>query len=585
MISALLYLQFTSLRNRLGTRFKRLKRPKYLAGAVFGALYFIFYFSFLVRGPGISVTVNQSNLPTPMGTVGAENVGALLLFVVVLLGWILPNQRAALAFSEAEIAFLFPAPITRRGLIQFKLIRSQFAILFSILFLTLVWGRWRQGGHVWISLIGWWVILSMLNLHNLAGSFARTMLLDRGLTNRWRRLLIAGLVGLVIAVTIQGWPKLPELNNQGQDAYFLGLVNWLKTGLSTGLTPYLLYPFRLVVRPYFAPDAGAFFLALGPALAIMALHYYLVIRADVAFEEASIEYSRKLATRVETMRQRQAGGVVAPSKARKSPFKLKPIGPAPVAFLWKNLILSGSFFSFRTLWLLVWIIFAVVMFITSSGQHASGKILVAMLCAGLAVMSVFLGPQLLRADFRSDLPNAELLKQYPLPGWQMVVGQIMAPITILSVGQWLLITVAICLVTAVNGEPVGWLHKASLILAACIVAPAINLIRLLVPNAVALLLPSWVRFDKNAPRGFENFGQSIILGIGGLVVLLVTLLPAVLAFAAVMLLGTWLLGGITIALPMAALVGALVVVGEAAIAIYFLGEVFERFDVTAETTN
>jgi hypothetical protein len=207
-----------------------------------------------------------------------------------------------------------------------------------------------------------------------------------------------------------------------------------------------------------------------------------------------------------------------------------------------------------------------------------------MLCAGLAVMSVFLGPQLLRADFRSDLPNAELLKQYPLPGWQMVVGQILAPVTILSVGQWLLITLAVSLVTAVNGEPVGWLHKASLILAACIVAPAINLIRLLIPNAVALLLPSWVRFDKNAPRGFENFGQTIILGLGSLVVLMGTLLPAGLVFAVVMLLGTWLVGTTT-ALPISALAGALVVVGEAAVAIYFLGEVFERFDVTAETTN
>ena len=51
--------------------------------------------------------------------------------VAVLLAWIVPHSRSALAFSEAEAAFLFPAPITRRTLINFKLLKSQFAILFS----------------------------------------------------------------------------------------------------------------------------------------------------------------------------------------------------------------------------------------------------------------------------------------------------------------------------------------------------------------------------------------------------------------------------------------------------------------------
>ena len=38
-------------------------------------------------------------------------------------------QRAALGFSEAEIAFLFPAPITRRGLVHFRLLSVQFRSL------------------------------------------------------------------------------------------------------------------------------------------------------------------------------------------------------------------------------------------------------------------------------------------------------------------------------------------------------------------------------------------------------------------------------------------------------------------------
>ena len=35
-------------------------------------------------------------------------------------------------------------------------------------------------------------------------------------------------------------------------------------------------------------------------------------------------------------------------------------------------------------------------------------------------------PQLLRQDLRSDLLNADLLKAYPLPGWQIVLGEVLA---------------------------------------------------------------------------------------------------------------------------------------------------------------
>src|SRR5205085_7964459 len=103
-----------------------------------------------------------------------------------LLAWMVPHQRAALAFTEAEVAFLFPAPVTRRGLIHFKLLRSQTAILFTTVLLTLVANRF--GGRAWIHAAGWWVILSTLNLHFLGSSFARTLLLERGISN-WRRRL------------------------------------------------------------------------------------------------------------------------------------------------------------------------------------------------------------------------------------------------------------------------------------------------------------------------------------------------------------------------------------------------------------
>jgi len=600
MISALFFLQFNSLRNRLRARLRRLKRPKYLIGAIIGGLYFIFYFSFLITGPRPGVSGNSDGSPISAGW--GETIGAILLFAVVLLNWVLPNERAALAFTEAEIAFLFPAPITRRGLIHYKLVRSQIGILFSVIFLTLIWGRWRTGGHIWISALGWWVILSTLSLHTLASSFARTILFDRGITN-WKRrgIILGGVVAILGVVFMLGRNHLPPWPSN-PDADPREYLNWLDAALTTGVIPYLLLPFRLVVAPYFAADAASFIWALGPALAIMALHYILVIRADVAFEEASITYSQKLATRLATMRERRSGVPSAPKKGRRAPFNLAPTGLPSLAFLWKNLILAGANFSprfFLRVFLLLFIGGALVM------QHGLGDspwpLFVTMLCVMFFMMSLFIGPSLLRVDFRADLNVADQLMLYPLPGWQIVLGEILAPVAILTAVQWLLILAVAMFFTlpevavhttgdttvtqlSAQNHAIPLELRVGFALAAAILAPAIDLIMLIIPNAVALLLPSWVRFDKNAPRGFENFGQMIILAIGQLLVMAVALAPAGLVFWVIELLASLALDP-ALATLLAALAAATMLVVEAATAIYILGHAFERFDVSAETTN
>ena len=102
--------------------------------------------------------------------------------------WIIPHERAALVFSEAEVAFLFPAPVGRTTLIHFKLLKSQSTILFSALFMTLI-RPWGGGSYLFMA-IGWWALFSLLNLQLLVSSFARTMLLERGISN-WRRRLFS----------------------------------------------------------------------------------------------------------------------------------------------------------------------------------------------------------------------------------------------------------------------------------------------------------------------------------------------------------------------------------------------------------
>lgn len=581
MISALLYLQYHSFRNRLSSRFKRLQQPKYLIGAIVGGLYFYWYFfRYLFQGYGTG-RPSAANLTFPPEYLPLiESLGALVLFVIVLMAWIVPHERAALTFTEAEVAFLFPAPVTRRTLIHFKLMRSQLRIFFSVVFLTLFSRRF--GGNAWIHALGWWLILSTLNLHFLGSSFTRTLLLDRGVSNRLRRLLVVALSSaLVVGVWIWAKRTMPELNfARITDAG--SAIDSLQRVLTAGPAWYVLYPFRLVVRPFLAPDAAMFLSALPPVLLIFLLHYLWVIYSDVAFEEASVAASQKLAARVAAARAGNWQGTKKNQKAKRPWFNLTASGPAHTAFLWKNLIGVGQVFSPR-----LWIVLLVVVVVLSvslgrGGFHQHLPIVIGVFIAIALAYSLLLGPQILRLDFRHDLPLADVLKTFPLPGWQIALGEILAPVVVLVTFQWLLLLIETGLLLRWPG-PQGTLFLV-IALGAALVLPVLDVLLLLIPNAAVLLFPAWFQTGKDSPRGVEVTGQRLIMALAQLLVLLLAMIPAALTFAAVFFPLNMAVGPRTAVLA-ASFVGTIAVAAEAGLGLFLLGKLFERFDVTEDQTT
>jgi len=577
MIAALLYLQYHTVRNRLVSRFKRLKQPKYLVGAIVGGLYFYFYFFQYIFSRG---GFNQGMTISPEHLQLFELFGALALFVIVLLAWIVPHERAALTFTEAEVAFLFPAPVTRRTLIHFKLLRSQLRIFFSVLLLTLFSRRF--GGNAWIHAAGWWLILSTLNLHLLGSSFARTLLLDRGISNWLRRLLIFGLA-LAMAGSVWVWAKrtLPS-PGPADAANFNAILDYAQRVLTAGPALYLLYPFRLVVRPFLAQDAAAFFGALTPVLLLFLLHYLWVVYSDVAFEEASVGASQKLAARIAAVRAGNWQGAKKNQKARRPWFRLAATGPSATALLWKNLIGVGRVFSIR-LWISI-IAVAVIFVIMLAGKAQSQgvSIIVAFLIAVALGCSLLLGPQLLRLDFRNDLPLADILKTFPMRGWQIALGEVLAPVAVLAAFQWVLLVVGAGLVFCLPVKQEALF--LAITLGAAMLLPVLDLLLLLIPNAAVLLFPSWIQAGKDSPRGIEATGQRLIFALGQMLVLLLALLPAAGAFVGIFFL-LYFAFGPAAAVPLASLAATIILAAEAGFGVMLLGKLFERFDVTEEPAS
>src|SRR5258708_27660166 len=98
MRDALIYLQLTSLKNLLFVRLRRLKQPKYLFGAIVGIGYI--YLTMVRPASGVNgIRTMPLTFPSTLFLTAFTGLGALILFVVVVLTWIFPSRRAALTFS------------------------------------------------------------------------------------------------------------------------------------------------------------------------------------------------------------------------------------------------------------------------------------------------------------------------------------------------------------------------------------------------------------------------------------------------------------------------------------------------------
>jgi len=571
---ALLYLRLTTAKGWLTSRLRRLKQPKYLVGAVIGVSYIYFFF---IRN------IARSRVPPPESAAPAEalsivpEIAAAALLLLIAFNWVVPRGRAGLTFSEPEIAFLFPAPIRRRSLIHYRLLCTLGALGLTALLMTLVSSGWAAGGaSAWLRAVAWWAVLGTVSLHFTATSFVVTRLLDRGVSSLARG--VAGLIVLALAIgvplvwTLTSLPAPTQQDLAGVPA----IARYVETALQSGPLPWLLVVPRLVIAPLFTSDATAFVLALGPALVVLAAHYAWVLFSAVSFEEASIARAEKRATKMAAFRSGNLRTTV--QKKLRDPFHLRDTGPPEVAFLWKNLLAMGRLFTPRAALAAAAIVAAGCLWLVSA-ELRGGQAFVAVAATVLLAIVVFLGPQFARQDLRSDLKNADILKTYPLDGSQIVFGEMLAPIAVLSVMAWLAV-LALTLSAAAVAIPMYLKGLGALAIAVWV--PFFIALQLVIQNAIALIFPAWVQTVSNhGEHGLDVMGQRLLFLAAQFLLLVLGMLPAAVAALVTFFVVNWLGGPIP-----AGLVAWLVVLTVLSVEIWagvrWLGERFARFDLSSE---
>jgi hypothetical protein len=494
-----------SLRNWARGIGRQLRSPRY----AFAILVGLAYLALLRYGQGQG---GGGAVPGQAVALG----GSVFLAIVIVKWWVFGADRLALAFTPAEIQFLFPAPLSRRQLLTYKLVRAQRLVLVNVL----IWAfLLRRGGGSSLGAmpyaVGLWLCFSTLFFHRLGVALTRDAITEHGragLARVWRSIIVLGLVAVAIWMAVRRAPAVPAVVGQGDP------LERIRAILDTAPLSWVLLPFRIPFLPLSATSIGEWLVRLIPALAVLALHGLWIVRADRAFEEAAIAASIRREALVDRWK-RHGGPVPETRRPGKWWIRLSPTGPPAAAIAWKNVTRVVRTARPATFLVLLIAIVAGLIATTAVGEDQPFLLTaIGTLSLGWAGALVLLGPQWIRNDLRGEMQHLAVLRTWPLPGTTVMAGQVFSSTIVLTTLEVLLGSLGL-FALMMSGEiplPVSavLLHAA----VALLVLSGLNLLAMCIQNGAALLYPSWVRMELQ-PGGIEQMGQHLLTAGVSLVLL------------------------------------------------------------------
>ena len=512
---ALRYLLVTSTRNRTRARFRRLKQPRYAAAFVLGALY-IWTFLLRPQGGGAASSASTAEL---LGTT-AEMLAAVGILALVASAWLSTGARQALAYTPAEINFLFTGPLTRRALLGYKLLRAQLVVAFNALLWVFILRRGGSSLAPAFRAVAVWIFFTTLFLHRLGAALTRVSWQEHGRAGLARqRLTLAVLVAMAVGLA---WSLVRDVP-RAMSSDSITVIGAVIAALGTPPASWAMAPVHWVMRPTFAGNAGAWLRTIWPAFAMLGLHLVWVLRADVAFEEAALVASSERAERLKRMRDRTGTRAVVKPKRGARTIPLAPTGTAAVAIVWKNTL--GLIRATRPAGVIAVLFVAVPMALAVSRFQGGGMTrFIAVMSATAAAALALLGPRVIRNDLRLDMLHLESLKTLPLSGRRIVAAEVASSALALTGIQVALLALSFVLLSGDPVLPLSMPARAGLLAAAVPALLLFNGAALAVQNGTAVLFPAWTRLGP-VTSGVEVLGQGLLALLGSALVLLFVMLP------------------------------------------------------------
>lgn len=396
----------------------------------------------------------------------AAVVGALGMLVLVLSAWMLGTGAKLVELSSAERALLLPAPVSAGRVMDVKLMRLQATALGN----AVMWTALTSGGQDWGTIgrrvIAFWVVITTLQFHRIGAARSRSAAAIHPALRRILGLFGIGLVALVpIVLTGAIRESAP------------GLMALLGQLAENPVARAVLWPFVVVLRPLTAASAGAWIAQLGPALAILLLHYLWIRRLGPELE-------------------REPDALTSPKGAPL--WALAAEGSAASAFLWKNVTALVR----RSTALLALAAAAAVLvlpMVLRSAGHAGASEFLGWMLLMWSLLLLLMGPQFVRNDLRRDQGMLALLRSLPVRGYEVILGSSAAAALTLAASVVGLLLAGTIATAGSNQPPLPSGNRAMWLVAAALVVVPVSLAGILLQNAAVILLPTWSRMT--ARRG------------------------------------------------------------------------------------
>ncbi|RPI75580.1 MAG: hypothetical protein EHM42_15305, partial [Planctomycetaceae bacterium] len=373
-----------------------------------------------------------------------------------LMSLLTSTTETGVFFLPAEVDLLFPGPFRRRDLLLYRIVglaagSAVVSLLFSALLLRCV--------PYWVAAYtGIFLSFLFLNLLQMSLALVISTIAELAYT-RLRQGILIGVSLLVAGVT---WNTFET----GR-----GFVANLSSLRESVVARVILAPFEILGQTATASQLFPDFLGWGAlALALNAALLALILKLDANYMEKSIGSSQRLYDRLQ--RARRGQGLQLKARGRLRPPRFAFLGGAgPIAWRQSTMALRSAHGVLLIMGIVVVALFVPQFLVT-------GKVAVA-IAAPFASMAVFVLPQLLQFDFRSDVDRLDVLKSLPVSPWGVVLGQLFAPVCLSSI-----IVLAVVAGFGLSGaiEPL-WVGLAGLV-----VIPA-NLFIFSLENLLFLLFP------------------------------------------------------------------------------------------------
>ena len=558
---ALRYLLARSFVNRARAQLSRIRSPRYAVAVAMGLLYLWFVLG--NRG-------NSYGVPTTGGAWVPPGFYEALLALSIAWTWLFGEPEPALTFNNAEVQLLFPAPLSRRALVHYKLVQAQVPILISVLVWKIVLQRTTLANTP-LRAIALWVLFTTLYLHRVGASLVRVAATQhgrKGLRRNLPALLIAGtVIAAVLWTVVRAYPALAAAARGGT------LLDALLVLRQTPVIRTVLWPLHVLVAPATSVAPGVWTANIGWGILLLALNYVWVVRAGVAFEEAAM----RRAERVAAMRAARSTGALRGVRASRGWLPLRARGNPAIAIAWKNVVAFQRLLRIPRIAFITLLVVGVPVAVLPTNQPLLTIIRVAALA--FAAIFVMLGPLYVRTDLHLDMLKLPLLRSYPLTGAQVVGAEIAGVVAILCTLQLGLLIVGFPFLVLVADIT----HALPIAAAGLFAIPAVTALRVAVANAWVVLLPGWVHLGPGRAAGIEAMGQNLLSVLGSFVAhALLLVLPAIAAASVWGLTNAWLNAW---ALVPAGVAGAAAAYAELSALVTWLGGILAATDPAAVETD